>query len=152
MAQPNQAQPNQARPTHEHVLRVRYGETDQMGVVHHANFLLYMEEGRTRLMRELGLPYSEMERQGWALVVRSTELRYRGSAHYDEELRIVTRIERLGRASAVFAYDIHRAADDRLLVQGSTDLACVRLDGDRRPTALPDEFVELLGGRTDEPR
>ncbi len=134
-------------PVGEHVLRVRYGETDQMGVVHHANFLLYMEEGRTRLMSSLGLPYAELERRGWGLVVRGTELRYRDSARYDDELRVVTRIARLRKASVLFTYEIRRAADDALLVEGSTDLACVRLDGDRRPVALPGELVALLGPR-----
>ncbi len=131
-------------PEGKHLLRVRYGETDQMGVVHHANFLLYMEEGRTRLMRSLGLSYSELEQRGWGLVVRGAELRFRDSARYDEELEVITRVTRLGKASVVFEYEVRRAADARLLVEGSTDLACVRLEGSRRPTALPDELRARL--------
>ena len=138
--------PGETGPVGEHLLRVRYGETDQMGVVHHANFLLYMEEGRTRLMRELGLPYSELEKRGWALVVRSADIRYRASAHYDEELLVRTHIRRLGRASVLFAYEVRRAQDDALLAEGSTDLACVRLDSARRPAPLPEELVAQLGG------
>src|SRR5580765_3234482 len=74
-----------ARPVHEHRLRVRYAETDQMGVVHHANYLLYLEESRTRMMAELGCSYAELEQSGWALPVRRTELRFRAPAYYDEE-------------------------------------------------------------------
>jgi acyl-CoA thioester hydrolase len=130
---------------HEHRLRVRYGETDQMGVVYHANYLVYFEEGRTRLMDALGCPYAELERRGWALVVRKAALRYRAPARYDEELAVRTRIERLGAASVTFAYRIHRAADATLLAEGTTELACVDLrTDDRRPTMLPNDLRALL--------
>src|SRR5262245_39668532 len=86
----------------EHRLRVRYGETDQMGVVYHANYLVYLEDGRTRLMESLGCSYAELERTGWALVVRKAELRYRASARYDEELAIRTAVARVGGASVLF--------------------------------------------------
>jgi acyl-CoA thioester hydrolase len=130
---------------HEQRLRVRYGETDTMGVVYHANYLVYMEEGRAGLMRELGVPYSELERTGTYLAVRKAELRFRAPARYDEELRVRTRIERLRSASVAFAYTIERAADGQLLAEGSTELACLRgQDGERRPAHLPDELRALL--------
>ena len=79
----------------EHELQVRYAETDQMGVVYHANYLVYMEEGRTRLMAARGCSYAEMERKGWALVVRKAALRFRAPSLYDEQLLVRTRITRV---------------------------------------------------------
>lgn len=133
---------------HEHRLRVRYGETDQMGVVYHANYLVYMEDGRTRLMAARGCSYAEIERQGWGLVVRKAALRYRAPARYDEELRVRTRVERLGAASVTFAYEVDRPADGVRLAEGSTELACVRLDAGARPCMLPEPLRALLA----EPR
>ncbi len=129
----------------EHRLRVRYGETDQMGVAHHANYLLYMEDGRTRLMARLGCSYAELERRGWGLPVRKAEVRYRSPARYDEELVVRTRVSRLRAASVAFEYEIVRAEDGLLLATGSTELACVRLDSaERRPVHLPEEIRTLL--------
>ena len=133
------------RPWHEHRLRVRYGETDQMGVVYHANYLVYMEEGRTRLMEALGCSYAELERQGWALVVRRAELRYRAPARYDEELVVRSAVERLGGASVRFVYEIARVADGVALAEGMTELACVdRREGEGKPTLLPERVRALL--------
>ncbi|HVS20178.1 MAG TPA: thioesterase family protein [Planctomycetota bacterium] len=129
----------------EHRLRVRYGETDQMGVVYHANYLVYMEEGRTRLMEALGCSYSELERSGWALVVRKAELRYRAPARYDEELIIRTAVDRVGGGSVRFVYEVRRAADGTLLAEGSTELACLdRRAGDGKAALLPERVRELL--------
>jgi acyl-CoA thioester hydrolase len=131
---------------HEHSLRVRYGETDQMGVVYHANYLVYMEEGRTRWMEARGCSYAELERQGWALVVRKAELRFRTPARYDEELLVRTAVERVGGASVRFVYEIVRGADRALLAEGMTELACVdRRGGGSRPAMLPEEVAARLG-------
>jgi acyl-CoA thioester hydrolase len=131
---------------HEHPLRVRYGETDQMGVVYHANYLVYMEEGRTRWMEARGCSYAELERQGWALVVRKAELRFRAPARYDEELLVRTAVERVGGASVRFVYEIVRRTDSVLLAEGMTELACVdRRDGGSRPAMLPEEVAARLG-------
>ncbi|MCK6446554.1 MAG: acyl-CoA thioesterase [Planctomycetes bacterium] len=131
---------------HEHRLRVRYGETDQMGVVHHANYLLYFEEGRTRMMRELGVPYSEIEKQGWALPVRKADLRFRQSARYDDELLVRTRIGRLGGASIEFLYEVVNAETGQLLATGTTELACIDLrTPERRVAMLPESLRTLLG-------
>jgi acyl-CoA thioester hydrolase len=128
-----------------HTLRVRYGETDQMGVAYHANYLVYMEEGRTRLMAALGCPYSEIERTGVGLVVRKAALRFRAPARYEDELDILTRIARVGGASVTFEYRIERAADRELACEGSTELACVDLTTDARPVRmLPDALREIL--------
>jgi acyl-CoA thioester hydrolase len=129
----------------DHRLRVRYGETDQMGVVYHANYLVYMEEGRTILMRSLGVPYSELEQRGYALVVRKASLRFRQPARYDEELTVQTRVERVGGASITFEYVVLRSADGERLAEGSTELACIDLKApDKRPCMLPEDVRELL--------
>lgn len=130
---------------HEHRLRVRYGETDQMGVVYHANYLAYMEEGRTRLMAALGCSYAEVERSGFGLAVRKASLRYRIPARFDEELAVRTRVDRVRGASVQFSYAIHRVRDDALVCEGETELACIDLrSAERGPCLLPDDLRRLL--------
>jgi acyl-CoA thioester hydrolase len=132
-------------PFHEHRLRVRYAETDQMGVVHHKNYLVYLEESRTRLMRERGCSYAELERKGWALPVRRVEMRYRAPAYYEEELCIRTRVGRIGNASITFESQVVRPSDGALIASGSIELACIRKDAAvRRPVPLPAELLDLL--------
>jgi len=132
-------------PYHEHRLRVRYAETDQMGVVHHMNYLAYLEESRTHLMRDRGCSYAEMERKGWALPVRRVEMRYRAPAHYEEELAVQTRVGRIGNASITFQSEVVRPSDGVLIASGSVELACVRKDAAvRKPEALPAEILSLL--------
>ena len=124
---------------HEHRLRVRYGETDQMGVVYHANYLAYMEEGRTRLMHSRGCSYAELERSGFGLAVRRASMRFRAPAVYDEELLVRTQVDRVRGASVNFTYTILRASDGTLLCEGETELACIDLRSpDRRPCMLPE--------------
>jgi acyl-CoA thioester hydrolase len=133
-------------PYHEHRLRVRYAETDQMGVVHHRNYLVYLEESRTSLMRERGCSYAEMERKGWALPVRRVEMRYRAPAYYEEELAVRTRVGRIGNASITFESEVVRVSDDLPIASGSVELACIRKDAAvRRPVPLPAEILALLG-------
>lgn len=130
---------------HEHRLRVRYAETDQMGVAHHAGYLIYMEEARTRMMADRGCSYAEMERRGIGLPVRKADVRYRRSAFYEEELIVRTRVAGTRAASITFTYELSRAADGELIATGSTELACVRLDDEnRRPIPLPEELRERL--------
>ena len=129
---------------HQLQLRVRYGETDQMGVVHHANYLAYFEEGRTSLMADLGLSYGELERSGIGLPVRKIEIRYRASALYEDELRVETRVLAMRAASVTFGYEIYRIVDGALLVTGRSELACITLDGARSVTALPEALRQPL--------
>ncbi len=133
----------------EHRLKVRYGETDQMGVVHHANYLLYLEEARTEYMAELGCPYHALEASGVGLPVRRFELRFRAPAHYGDELAVGVRISRLRAASLTFEYEIHRPLDGKHLSSATLELACIDLDGERRPRPLPPELIELLAADQD---
>ena len=135
------------RPPHETRLRVRYGETDQMGVAHHANYLLYFEEGRTRMMAERGCSYAELERRGVGLPVRKVELRYRAPARFDEELLVETRVARLGAASVTLETRILRADDRSALASGQVELACIDLvRRERGPIPLPADLRRTLSG------
>jgi acyl-CoA thioester hydrolase len=142
---PRRYHPAPMGTTGEHEIGVRYAETDQMGVVYHANYLIYMEEGRTRLMEELGEPYDQLERKGWALVVRKAELRFRASARYGDRLLVRTRVDRVRGASVVFRYEVLRKGDSQLLAEGMTELACLDLHGpERRPTEIPEGVRRAL--------
>jgi acyl-CoA thioester hydrolase len=129
----------------EHRLRVRYAETDQMGVAHHASYLIYLEEARTRMMEAWGCSYAECERAGVGLPVRRLEVRYRASALYDDEIRVLTSVKGLRAASVTFDYELRRASDDALLATAWTELACVDLNSaERKVTPLPDTLRALL--------
>lgn len=132
-------------PAQVHRLRVRYGETDQMGVVHHANYVLYAEEARTELMRLAGCSYAQMERDGLALPVRTLQLRFRAPAHYEDELELRTHVARLRGASVTFHSEIRRPADEMHVATVEVELACVSLHSTpRKPVALPENLRALL--------
>jgi acyl-CoA thioester hydrolase len=129
-------------------VRVRYGETDQMGVVYHAHYLAYMDEARTALLGELGRGYAELERSGVGLVVRKVEVRYRAPARFGDELVVRVQLTRVGGASLTFDYDILRAGGTRV-ASGMTELACLDLhDPERRVRMLPDELRGLLAAES----
>ncbi len=132
--------------THTYRLRVRYSETDQMGIVHHAAYVIWLEEARTALMREVGVPYDELERQGWAVAVRRVDVRYRQTARYGDEVVVETRVGKVGGASIRFDYRALRVGDDTVLLTGSVET--VSLDKRTlKPAALPDPLraaVEAL--------
>jgi acyl-CoA thioester hydrolase len=112
-----------------------------MGVVYHANFLVFMEEARTRLMESLGFRYGELEATGIGLAVHHVEVDFRAPAVYDEWLVVRTRVARVRSASIRFAYEIERESDGTLLAEGITDLACLDLkQRKRKARALPEEI------------
>jgi acyl-CoA thioester hydrolase len=123
-------------------LRVRYAETDQMGVVYHANYLIWCDIGRTDFIRELGTPYAEMERQGVALAVTEAVLRYHGAARYDERIRIETRLVDVRSRTVAFDYRIANADTGARLASASTVL--VSIDGSGRAAAMPEAIRRLL--------
>jgi acyl-CoA thioester hydrolase len=129
---------------HELEIRVRYSETDQMGIVHHASYLVYLEEGRTALMRALGFPYDEVERRGFAMAVRRIDVRYRAAARYGDVVVVRTWVEHFRGASIRYAYEVVRTADRELLATGSAEVACLRLREGFRPTPLPDDIRTAL--------
>ena len=129
---------------HELQIRVRYAETDQMGVVHHASYLIYMEEGRTALMRQLGFPYEGVEERGLAMAVRKLDVRYRQAARYGDEIRVRTTVERFRSASILYAYEMTRVSDGAPLLTGTTEVACLELRDGFRPAPIPDDIREAL--------
>ena len=126
------------------LVRVRYGETDQMRVVYHAAYLSYFEIGRTEFIRDLGLPYAEMERRGVLLAVAEASLRFHAAAKYDDLLRVETVLTRAGSRGVSFRYVITLEPDAKRLVSGHTDL--VSLDAQGRPAPMPIDIRTLLAG------
>ncbi len=114
---------------HRAEVRVTYAETDAMGIVYYANYLRWLEVGRTELMRSLGIAYKEMEDQGTFLPVSEVFCKYHGSARYDDVLIIETSVDFLKRASIQFSYRILRKSDGNPLVTGSTLHAFVDRNG-----------------------
>jgi acyl-CoA thioester hydrolase len=122
----------------EITIRVRYAETDRMGLLHHAHYLVYFEQGRTELLRSMGYSYRDLEDQGYLLVLTQVEVRYRKPARYDDLLTLRTKVARTRLARIDHRYEL--LCDGVLLAEGTTTLACVDRDG--RVQALPDFLRE----------
>jgi acyl-CoA thioester hydrolase len=122
--------------------RVRYAETDQMGVVYHTNYLIWCEMGRTELMRQLGTTYAELEGQGVYLAVSRAQVRFRGSASYDDPVRVRTRLTRVRSRGVTFHYVVERTDGEAVLAEAETDLVCV--DSGGTPRKLPGSIEALL--------
>ncbi len=129
---------------YEHLseVRVRYAETDQMGVVYHANYLVWCEIGRTDFIRALGRSYADMERDGVTLAVSDAALRFLGSARYDDRVLVYTRLEELRSRGMKFAYRLVHGDTGRILVTATTSL--IALDTNGRPSRLPAAVVDVL--------
>ncbi|MDP9037745.1 MAG: acyl-CoA thioesterase [Acidobacteriota bacterium] len=132
-------------------IRVRYAETDQMGVVYHANYLVWFEVGRVELMRQQGLAYKDMEREeGAGIAVVQVDLRYRAPARYDDELVVETRVVLVRGPIIRFAYRVVRLDDATLLCEGETTHVVVGRDMKKR--AMPERYAEILSGRASDPK
>ncbi|WP_278286570.1 acyl-CoA thioesterase [Zhouia spongiae] len=127
---------------HQINIRVRYAETDQMGVVYHGNYAQYLELGRVEWLRNLGVSYKSMEENGIMLPVISLELKYKKSAKYDDLLTIKTRLKKRPAVKIEFDYEIWNGQEE-LLVQGYTALAFIDMKTNR-PTRCPDYILEKL--------
>lgn len=125
--------------TGETKIRVRYAETDRMGLLHHANYLIYFEQARTDLLRQLGGNYKDLEDRGFFLVVAKMEIKYRSPAHYDDELRIVTTVTRTSPVRLEHKYEVYRE-DGTVVALGTSTLACVDKAGKLQP--MPEWLVK----------
>jgi len=135
--------PSTSRVNHEARFRVRYAETDQMGVVYYANYLVWMEIGRVELVRALGLPYNEMEQTaGLYLAVTEASCRYLSPARYDQEIIVATEVAKSTPRGIEFVYRIRSADSDQLLAIGTT--RHMWLNREWRPTRLPERFHMAL--------
>ena len=130
-----------------HPATVRYAETDQMGVCHHANFLLYLEDARTAMMAERAVPYGELEKTGVGLPVRQVHVRYKSPAFYEDRLLVEVWIERMRSASVTFGYEIRREdpGGPMVLATAEIELACMDM-GSRKPRIFPAELRAAFRG------
>jgi len=120
---------------HDVEFRVRYAETDQMGVVYHTNYLVWCEVGRTDFIRARGMSYADMERAGVGLAVSELTARFHAAARYDDTVRVRTTLAEVRSRGITFDYLITDVASGRRLVTART--ALVSIDSSGRPTALP---------------
>jgi acyl-CoA thioester hydrolase len=130
-------------PDYEIHLRVRYAETDQMGVAYHSNFFIWFEVGRVELMRSLGFDYKDMEQHDDCFIaVADARCRYKSPARYDDELIIRTSVRNLRASLIHFAYDVVRASDGVLLAEGET--VHVVTGRDMRRKEMPERYRAAL--------
>ena len=122
--------------------RVRYAETDQMGVVYHTNYLIWCEMGRTDFIRTLGMSYAALERSGISLAVSELSARFHAAAQYDDLVRVRTSLVDVRSRMIVFDYLVSNAETDQRLVTAQTTL--VSLDTSGKPIALPDSVRQLF--------
>lgn len=128
---------------HESVVRVRYAETDKMGIVYYANYLIWFEIGRTDFCRARGFAYRDMEENDHAfLVVAECYCRYKAPAYYDDELLVRTHITELRRRSLRFGYEIVRASDGQVIAEGET--GHVITDSTGRVRSIPEDYAQRL--------
>ena len=125
---------------HDAPLRVRYAETDQMGVVYHSNHLIWFEVGRVELMRQMGFSYRDMEREdGCFIAVAEVKCRYRAPVFYDDEILIRTRLKTVRESVVVFSYELVRADSHALVAEGET--THIVTDSKMKVAALPEKYL-----------
>lgn len=120
-------------------VRVRYAETDQMGVVYHSNYIIWFEVGRVELMRMLGYDYKKMEVDGVRLPVAEVRCRYKSPALYDDELKIRTRLHNVRSSLIRFGYEVVRESDNTLLAEGESTHIVANRQMER--VTLPEEYL-----------
>ena len=124
-------------------LRVRYAETDQMGIVYHSNHLIWFEIGRVELMRQLGFTYRDMERDdGRFIAVAEVKCRYRAPVRYDDEVVVRTRLTTVRESVVNFSYELVRADNGELLAEGET--THIVTDANMKIAALPDKYMKAF--------
>jgi acyl-CoA thioester hydrolase len=123
-------------------VRVRYAETDQMGVVYHANYLVWCEIGRTDLIRQLGTSYADLERDGVGLAMIDASVRYHFAARYDDLIRIRTVLSDVRSRTVTFDYTIENASSGLRLASARTTLATLNKEG--KLVAMPAEIRKVL--------
>ena len=128
---------------HDTLLRVRYSETDKMGIVYYANYLVWFEIGRAEFCRARGFSYKEMEEDDDAfLVVAESYCRYKAPAYYDDELLVRTHITELRKRSLRFGYEVVRASDGQIIAEGET--SHVVTDASGRVRSFPEGYAQRL--------
>lgn len=126
-------------------LRVRYAETDQMGVVYHSNHLIWFEVGRVELMRQMGLAYRDLEREdGLYIAVAEAKCRYRAPVFYDEEVVVRTWLKAVRAKVIIFGYELLRADSEVVLAEGET--VHIVTDASMKVASLPGKYLKVFQG------
>jgi len=129
--------------TNETRLRVRYAETDQMGVVYHSNHLIYFEVGRVELMRQMGFSYRDMERDDRLFIaVAEAKCRYRAPVLYDDEVVVRTRLKAVRESVIAFSYELLRTGTGELLAEGET--THIVTDSNMKVAALSEKYLSVF--------
>ena len=126
----------------ETTFRVRFAETDQMGVVHHSNYVVYFEAGRIEFTRQAGAPYADLEAQGYSLAVSEVNVRYIAAAHFDQLITVRTWLEEARSRTVAFGYEIVDASSRDLLATGRVKLICIDHAGQVR--RIPAGWLETM--------
>jgi acyl-CoA thioester hydrolase len=125
-------------------IRVRYAETDQMGVAYYANYLVWFEVGRSEFCRKREFRYVDLEALGYKLVVTDVHCRYRNSARYDEAVIVRTKLKGVNKRMITFGYQILRKDQEEVIAEGETRHICV--DSNGKTKSLPEKFLVCLTG------
>jgi acyl-CoA thioester hydrolase len=135
-----------SRPASETTFRVRYAETDRMGIVHHAAYVVWLEEGRSHYMRAQGSSYTQFEHEGISLSVSELQVRYGQAARYDQRVTVRCWVEEVKSRQITFGYEVVEAETDDLLATARSKHICVDRQG--RVTTIPDKWRQLWGDTT----
>jgi len=134
---------NDSHAVNETRLRVRYAETDQMGVVYHSNHLIWFEVGRVEFMRQLGFSYRDMERNDQRFIaVVDVKCRYKAPVHYDEEVLVRTKLKAVRDSVIIFEYELTLAQTGALLAEGET--THIVTDANMKVSSLPQKYLEVF--------
>lgn len=129
---------------------VRFAETDSMGVVHHAAYVVWFEVGRVALMKAVGMPYTEIAAGGHHFAVTGIHAEYRASARFGDTIRILTRIEELRSRQIKFGYELRKLSDNTIIATGVSEHICVDLSG-RMAKIPPEVATRLIQGANNLP-
>jgi acyl-CoA thioester hydrolase len=127
----------------EVAIRVRYAETDQMGIVYHANYFVWFEVGRVEFLRQLGFSYKDMEQEdNCHIAVVDARCRYKAPARYDDEVLVRTHLKHVRESLVQFEYELVRGGDSLLLAEGET--THVVIDREMKKVAIPDKYMRVF--------
>jgi acyl-CoA thioester hydrolase len=126
----------------ETTFRVRFAETDLMGVVHHANYVVYFEAGRVDFTRQIGAPYADLEALGYSLAVSELHIRYLAAARFDQLITVRTWLDEIRSRTATFGYEVVDAETRELVVTGTAKLICIDHAGQVR--RIPPGWFDLM--------
>ena len=140
-----------AASVNETRIRVRYAETDQMGVVYHSNHFIWFEVGRVELLRQFGFSYKEMEREDDCFIaVVDARCRYRAPVHYDDEVVVRTYLKHVREKMIHFGYELRKADDGKLLAEGET--THIVANSEMKPRALPEKYIKVFRAAVGSPK